>query len=1015
MADNVVIDPGAGGATVATDDVAGIHYQRVKLVESTAESTTPTGVSANPLRVDPTGTTAQPVTDNGSTLSVDDGGGNISIDDGGNTITVDGTVAISGAIDTELPAAAALADNTANPTVPGVGSFDHVWDGATWDRLPGNSTDGALVNLGANNDVTLGAALPAGTNNIGDVDIASLPDEGQQTMANSISVAIASNQSAIPVSDNSGSLTVDNAGTFAVQESGAALTALQLIDNLVTTEDTASANGDSGLVPFARRTATPANQSGTDGDYEPLQMSAGRLWTSAVVDTALPAGTNNIGDVDIASIAAGDNNIGNVDVVTLPSIPAGTNNIGDVDVLSVVPGTSATSLGKAEDAAHGGGDTGVMAMGVRRDANTSLVDTDGDYAPFQVDSAGSLKVAIISGAGSGGTAMTDDAAFTAGTTSITPAGGVYQATPDQVNDGDGGALRMTIRRALYTAMETPNGDSAMDDTNDALRVNVVAGSGSGVSHTDDAAFTPATDDVVPIAGVFDDTTPDSVDEGDAGAVRMSANRNLYVNIRDNAGNERGLNVDASGRIGVTDGGSSLTVDNGGTFAVQVDAAIPAGTNNIGDVDVLSVVPGTGATNLGKAEDAAHTSGDVGVMALSVRQDTAAALGQTDADYQPLITDGSGRLHVAVGTIAAGDNNIGNVDIVTMPNVTIGTNANLTESLVDDAAFTPATSRVLPVGFTFDDSSPDSVNEGDIGAARMSANRNIYATIRDAAGNERGLNVDASGQIAVTLGAAVPAGTNNIGDVDVASIAAGDNNIGNVDIVTMPNVTLAAGTNTNEVVGDVAQDVAVAGNPLLMGGRASTATPTAMSADGDSVYLWTTREGAAVTSGNVAHDGVDAGNPHKIGGRALAHGTNPSAVAAADRTDWLFNRAGIPWVIGGHPNIVTLEAAYTAAQTDAAIITISTGSKIVVTQIQMTADNANSVDVGFRVGFGTANTPTTTGVVLTHPGVAAGSGVSRGDGSGILGIGADNEDLRITSEVPTSGSIRILVSYYTIES
>jgi hypothetical protein len=36
------------------------------------------------------------------------------------------------------------------------------------------------------------------------------------------------------------------------------------------------------------------------------------------------------------------------------------------------------------------------------------------------------------------------------------------------------------------------------------------------------------------------------------------------------------------------------------------------------------------------------------MALTVRQDTAAALGGTDADYQPLITDASGRLHVAVG-------------------------------------------------------------------------------------------------------------------------------------------------------------------------------------------------------------------------------------------------------------------------------------------------------------------------------------------------------------------------------
>lgn len=68
-----------------------------------------------------------------------------------------------GSVDTELPAAAALGDNTANPTAPAVGGFSHVWDGATWDRTPGNSVDGTLVNLGANNDVSVtSSALPTG-------------------------------------------------------------------------------------------------------------------------------------------------------------------------------------------------------------------------------------------------------------------------------------------------------------------------------------------------------------------------------------------------------------------------------------------------------------------------------------------------------------------------------------------------------------------------------------------------------------------------------------------------------------------------------------------------------------------------------------------------------------------------------------------------------------------------------------------------------------------------------------
>jgi hypothetical protein len=58
-------------------------------------------------------------------------------------------------VDSELPAAAALSDNFANPTAPGVGAFNMVWDGSTWDRAPGTSTDGLLVNLGTNNDVTV--------------------------------------------------------------------------------------------------------------------------------------------------------------------------------------------------------------------------------------------------------------------------------------------------------------------------------------------------------------------------------------------------------------------------------------------------------------------------------------------------------------------------------------------------------------------------------------------------------------------------------------------------------------------------------------------------------------------------------------------------------------------------------------------------------------------------------------------------------------------------------------------
>lgn len=57
------------------------------------------------------------------------------------------------------------------------------------------------------------------------------------------------------------------------------------------------------------------------------------------------------------------------------------------------------------------------------------------------------------------------------------------------------------------------------------------------------------------------------------------------------------------------------------------------TNGL-DVDVTRVIPGTTATALGKAEDGAHTSGDVGVMDLGVRNDTMADFSGADNDYTP---------------------------------------------------------------------------------------------------------------------------------------------------------------------------------------------------------------------------------------------------------------------------------------------------------------------------------------------------------------------------------------------
>jgi hypothetical protein len=295
-----------------------------------------------------------------------------------------------------------------------------------------------------------------------------------------------------------------------------------------------------------------------------------------------------------------------------------------------------------------------------------------------------------------------------------------------------------------------------DDANQAIRVNVVAGSAAGVSHTDDAAFTPGSDDVVPMGAMLDDAATDTVNEGDVGVVRMGADRILYTKIHDgtlsatvrDTGASDSLNVaitDASGNQIVSFGGgtqytegdtdstitgtavmfesntgtNTLSVVNATTplpvntelpTAVTLDDAVAdgitapvignvlylydAGTpdynrirsaNNLADgaaggtmmpvvmvgyngatfdrlrtdttngldVDVTRVIPGTTATALGKAEDAGHSTGDTGVMSLAVRNDAGTALAGTDLDYTPITTNSAGHVWVTQSAVTPG--------------------------------------------------------------------------------------------------------------------------------------------------------------------------------------------------------------------------------------------------------------------------------------------------------------------------------------------------------------------------
>ena len=440
MADNITLNAGAGGATLATDDAgAGGHVQIVKLALSADASATPitadtggllvnlganndvtvTGavdlgatdnavldaIAASVAGATPAGTNnigdvdvltiaagdnnignvdivtvPAPLSTTGSgteatalrvTLATDSTGV-VSVDDNGGSLTVDGSVSISGTVDTELTTAD-LDTGAGTDTRAVVGLVGSASGGGA--LIPGSATDGLLVNLGANNDVTVTGTVAVtqsgtwdevGINDSGNsitVDNAALSVVGGGLEATALRVTIASDSTGVvSVDDGGGALTVDGtvtANLSAVDNAvldaiAASVAGTVVVDGSAVTQPVSAAS-----LPLPTGASTAAKQpalgtAGTasadvitvqgiasmtalvvDGSGVTQPISHGALTElAAAIDTevqcdivgALPAGTNaigklaansgvDIGDVDVTSIAAGANSIGNVGII----------------------------------------------------------------------------------------------------------------------------------------------------------------------------------------------------------------------------------------------------------------------------------------------------------------------------------------------------------------------------------------------------------------------------------------------------------------------------------------------------------------------------------------------------------------------------------------------------------------------------------------------------------------------------------------------------------------------------
>ncbi len=178
MADNITLNSGSGGADMATDEISGVHHQRVKVQYGVADSATDVSDS-NPLPVD----------------------------DAGGSLTVDGTVtaelsATDNAVLDQIETNTSYGDNTGAGTEAnslrvtlandstGLLSVDDNGGSLTVDNADITTLAGAVD--GTEMQVDIVAALPAGTNaigklsansgvDIGDVDVTSQPARAATT------------------------------------------------------------------------------------------------------------------------------------------------------------------------------------------------------------------------------------------------------------------------------------------------------------------------------------------------------------------------------------------------------------------------------------------------------------------------------------------------------------------------------------------------------------------------------------------------------------------------------------------------------------------------------------------------------------------------------------------------------------------------------------------------------------------------------------------------------------------
>lgn len=353
------------------------------------------------------------------------------------------------------------------------------------------------------------------------------------------------------------------------------------------------------------------------------------------------------------------------------------------------------------------------------------------------------------GGGSGGAAQTDNSTLG----NITGSGALYDTTPPTITDGNVGIPRMDPNRYLYavfpsaqavsqsgtwtmqpgntanttpwlasisqggnTALVSAAGRVSVDASGTSLTVGTHAVTGSG-TFTVDSELTTA--DLDTGAGTDTRSVLGLVFAASGGATQVSASSGLPVNIV--AGSSAGPTdtADSSVATGQTSGLviAQNYVNNGSAWVPAAPSLLTEATHNV------AVTPASTVSNalMGYASTSAPTAVTSGN----------AVLAWFNTDGRLNVADGGGSLTVD-GSISCSNCS--------------GSGA----SDVDNSTFTLGTDSGAPIMGYVDATSPTNATEDRMATIRATVDRSLHTSLRDAAGNNRGANVNASNELLVAL-------------------------------------------------------------------------------------------------------------------------------------------------------------------------------------------------------------------------------------------------------------------------